>query len=30
VLVSGDPHVTSLELPDLPTLTPREFLARLP
>ncbi len=30
VLVSGDPHLTSLRLPDLRIVTPREFLERLP
>lgn len=30
VLVSGDPHLTSLQLPGLRVATPREFLDRLP
>lgn len=30
VLVSGDPRLTGLRLPDPPIVTPREFLARLP
>jgi putative PIN family toxin of toxin-antitoxin system len=30
VLVSGDPHLTSLSLSDVLTLTPRDFLERLP
>lgn len=30
VLVSGDPHLTSLRLPWLRTATPREFLELLP
>jgi putative PIN family toxin of toxin-antitoxin system len=30
VLVSGDPHLTALMLPDLLVATPREFLGRLP
>ena len=30
VLVSGDPHLTSLALSDLRVATPRDFLDRLP
>lgn len=30
VLVSGDPHLTSMALPDLLVTTPRAFLDRLP
>ena len=30
VLVSGDPHLTSLALPDVRVATPRDFLDRLP
>jgi len=30
VLVSGDPHLTSLQLPGLRVVAPREFLDRLP